>query len=781
MQHRIALAVALLVVLVGSSFVALPMAARGASVHVAPNAPLPAATDQVFAELAGGCSEWAVGYACGAVYFSAYDPSDTTAVVTIHDQNASRDGLSGVAKQWNVSFQTSFYNDSYTWNAYYELPLNLPVGGWWNITINGTVGGEYTTWFYVHTYSVGMVATQGAYLARHAGTVAYFVNQTVNNAPRPHVDSLVLTGIYYTSSGTWSTFPGSPRTLTNATWGSFDFTVPSDASTYGYIEFTLFANVSAGQYPNSEVGFLQVRLGYVSSPSVDLATCASGCYSTTFTDGTPVYVEVQLWINAPGISVPAQGLVVSFEFDAGVLPVSPPGGYPTTVTTNATGEASILFLATTSTFPADQVDSVKVSATDPINSGTTYGPTTVDFNVVAIAAGSARLQLTLDSAQYFAGDTVTASWQLGGLNLSLTQGWTIDAWWAWAVDANSLIANGTLASTDVQGSFSFTAPSNYGGRMEVDVSAHNATSSLGASRLAAVTAPTILLNPNEAEYLPGDTITVSVTTFGQVFSNVTLYQNVVDNQGNVLKSGVLSGNEISFLVPAVGAPTSLSVNVAGQDSKLGLVGRASVTLYEGSGLIVRAGVSTPSNYIDGSFQPGQTITIHYEFQAVGLATLSKSYFVEVYPSSGFFLSQQAKIVETTSTSGDVSITLPSNLPAGSQAFEVFVTSGACINSCYGGTTFAVNVQPNPSALGYQLGAGSGVTVGWVILLILILVVAIVLIMMMRRRSRPMVMKPATPTSMTPGTSGASDTSGGSAPSEWQGPSSGSSPPLPKPK
>ncbi|HEY6238860.1 MAG TPA: hypothetical protein VIZ68_06735 [Thermoplasmata archaeon] len=771
MQHRIAFAIALVVVLVGSLFVALPSAARGASTLAPSGAPHPSATDDVFAGTTPGCGVWTVGFACGGIYFTAYDPSDTTAVVSLHDQNASRDGFGATVKSWNVSFVASPFNDSYSWNGYFELPLTLQFGGWWNITINGTVGGVFSSSFYVHSYSVGMVATQGAYLSRHAGTAFYFVNQTVNNAARASVDSLVLTGLYYTSSGTWVPYPGSPITLPNATWGSFGFTVPSDASTYGYIEFMLYANVSAGTYPNTEIGQLEIHLGFVGAPIVNLATCASGCLGSNFPDGTPVYVETQFWINAPGAFVPAAGLTVTFEFDAGVLPVTPLGGYPTTVTTNATGQASILFIATTSVFPVNQVDSVKVSASDPLNAGSTYGPTTVTFNVMPLSAGSVRLQLTLDSAQYFAGDTVTATWMFGGLNVSLVPGWMVDAWWAWASDANVLVANGTLGSTDLTGHFSFPAPVGYGGHLVVQISAHNATSSLGASRTATVSAPTILLNPSEAEYLPGDTVTVSVTTFGSVFANATLYESVVDSSGSVLENGVLSGHEVSFLVPAVGATSSITVSVAGQDSTLGLVGQASITVYEGSGLVVQAGVSTPSNYIDGSYQPGQTITVHFQFEAMGSAVLSKSYYVQIFPASGFFLAQQSKIVETAGTSGDLTLTIPSDSPSGSQAYEVVVTAGACSNACFGGTIFSVNVQSNPSALGYQLGAGSGLTVAWLILLILILLVAVVLVLMMRGRSRPVVMKPLTPVSMTPGATSSSD----------PGPSGADdNPPLPKP-
>lgn len=787
MDRRRALAMALVAVLIATLFATVPSAVRAQP--AAPSAPYPAATVQVYAVTASGCSQFTVNLQCGHVFFSAYDPSDTVATVTIHDQNYSRDGIAATAMSWNVSFTTSVYNDSNAWGASYFIPLTLPFGGLWNITIHGAVGGTFNSTFYVSTYTVSLETTQGAYLARHTGTALYFVDNTVNSGPASGLTSLTLTGQYYTNTGTYSNFPGTPESLGTAAWGNFTFTVPSDASTYGYIYFELFANKTANSSnPNSVIGFLDVPLGYVSNPDVSLSAClTTACLGSTFVDGTPVYVMTQTWIISPGGDFPAAGLTASFEFDAGVTPATPAGGWPSSVTTNATGGAAILFIASLATFPAAHTDSVKVSVTDPLNSGQTYGPTTATFTVVSTAAGSAALELTLDSAQYYAGDTAKASWQLGGFNSSLAQGWTIDGWWAFENGATVLSSYGTLASTSTTGSFSVQVPSGYAGEFEVDISAHNATAQLFASAFAAVTAPTILLNPNEDSYQPGDTVTVTVTTEGQVFSNATLYASVADNLGNIYQNGVLSGNTITIAIPAVGSPSSVSIQVAGQDSVLGIVGTASLTLNEVSGLAVVAGVSTASNYADGSFQPGQTISLHYSFHAYGDAALAKSYTVAVYPYSGFYTSSGAKLVQTTATSGDVSYTIPSGTPAGAQLFEVYVTGSACVRACYGVTLFSVNVQPNPSVLQYNLGAGSGLTVGWLVLFLLGLLVAIVLVMMIRRRDRPKVMKPISPPtggatstgSSTPpsGATGEGGSSGG-----WQesSTSGSSSPPLPNP-
>ena len=783
MDRRRAIALALVAVLIATLFATVPSPAR-ATAQAPASGPLPAATVFVTAVTAPGCGGFYPNLDCSHVYFSAYDPSDSVALVTITDQNFTRDGIAATAASWNATFSAGPYNDSINWNGFYFLPLSLALGGNWNISIHGTLGGWYNASFFVTTYTVQLQTTQGAYLARHSGSGLYYVDQTVNGAPRTGISGLTLTAEYLTNTAVWSPLPGTPMNLGTASWGNFSFVVPSDASTFGYIDFTLWANVSAGQYPNSVEGFVDAATGYVSSPQVVLETClSSGCQGHDFTNGTPVYVATQTWIISPAGDFPAIGLTTTFEFDAGVTPVTPRGTWPSSVTTNQTGGASILFLATNDVFPATETASVSVSVTDPLNAGQTYGPTVDDFTVLTIAAGTAAFQLSLDSAQYYGGDTATASWQLGAFDPTLSQGWTIDSWWAYEDAAGVLSSYGTVNSTSTTGSFRVPIPTGYSGEISVIADAHNATGTLGSAAYAFVTAPTILLNPSEASYLPGDTVTVGVTPLGSVYSNATLYASVVDSAGNIYVNGPLSSHTITIAVPAVGTPSSVSISVAAQDSKLGIVGTASIEIGEATGLAVTAGVTTASNYADNSFQPGQTIQIHYSFRAYGDAALAKAYQVYVYPYSAFYTSGASMLVQTTSTSGDVSYTIPSGTPAGSQLFEVYVTGAACIRACYGLVLFAVNVQPNPSALQYNLGAGSGLTVGWLVLFLLLIIVAIVLVMMIRRRDRPKMMKPYTPSSSggpTPPPAASGGTS--SPPSTWQesGSKGAENPPLPNP-
>src|SRR5580692_7685940 len=95
---------------------------------------------------------------------------------------------------------------------------------------------------------------------------------------------------------------------------------------------------------------------------------------------------------------------------------------------------------------------------------------------------------------------------------------------------------------------------------------------------------------------------------------------------------------------------------------------------------------------------------------------------------------------TTSTSGTLTFTLPNDLPNGYSSVLVFAyptamaaTCSDPYSQCSAASELTVNVQASPSALNYEVGAGSGLTVGWLILLVLILIVAIIGVVWIRRR------------------------------------------------
>lgn len=692
-------------------------------------------------------------YRPGQIYFTAYDPSDTTAIVAINDKNATRDGLKTPVASWNVSFATNTYY--YSWqlpnNQHYTIPLSLLYGGTWNITITGSVAGTTYQNFTVHTYALWLTPAQPALLAGHSGTILYNVNSTATQGPYGHLTSVNATAYYQTGAVTWAALPGFPKALPASGQGQFSFNLPTNAYSPGVITLAVWANVTSLAVKTTEWNVIGLQVGSVDTPAVSLASCPFGCATNQFATGAPVYVVVVASILTNFGNYSAANLTASFYYYSGTTKVTPAGSPPASVNTDARGVAEIVFQATSTVFSTTGVNNVTVTLTDSQNPNVHVNGYAT-FYVLPVPPLQASLQVLLNAGQYYSGDTVTATWQIGGGNGSTQQGWTTDYWWAWLSSTSTLVASGNLSSTASSGTFNFLIPAGVTGNIRVSAAAHNATQSLIASAYAMVTKPTILLNPSELLYLPGDQLTVSVTTEGQAFTGTSMWETVTDSNGNSILQGALTGAQISFPIPKVGAPRSVQVSVSAESATAGVVGQASITLSQASGYTLDAGVSTVSNYVDGSYQPGQTIKVSYSISTIGNSVLPKSFQITVYPRSIFSNGFGQVFVWSTSPKGSVSFTIPSSTPAGSQDFAVqayFGSGGGC-GICYAITQFSVNVQPNPSALNYELGAGSGVTVGWVILLVLLLVVLIVALLAWRRKgSSGMMMKAEAPPASDP--------------------------------
>lgn len=736
MRLSTAVSMSLVLVLVASGlFVAVGAARAAHATSPATRGVGPLATDTIYTTNRYGftTAQFYTGYSGGVVYFSAYDPSDTSATVTVTDLNATRDHVANPADTWTVSFATSTTNNSWVLGTGYLIPLDLQYGGWWNISISGTTAGVAWYHFYVHTYAPYMSTNTNSYLPGHSGTLYYWVTADANSGPYALAAVTVIAN-YYTTSATWVALQGSPFKFSPASQGNFSFSIPLGASTTGAVDFALYANVS-GPANTSESATTFAQVGGLSIPSIALSTCASSCYSTSFVDGTPVYVTVYAYVSGVYTTVPGSGLNVQFQFSAGTTAVTP-SGVPTNLTTNASGGAQLLFIASSTTFSTKQLNEVIATVTDPKNPSAGSVVNHIYFNLLTAPTASAVLSVTLDSLQYYGGDTVTATWQVGA-NTSGGNVWTADLWQAFTTSPFALLATGNIGSTAAKGSFSFSVPVSYGGMIEVAVLAYNASTSIASFATAQVTAPAILLNPSEAYYLPGDTVTVHVATQGSIFSSTTLYENVQASWGTRLSSGTLTGSEITFSIPNVlpSSGGSVTVSVAAESSTLGVVGSATTTLSAASGYQLQVGVASKSNYIDGSFQPGQTIQIAYALNTVGTASLPKSFQIFIYPGSAAYFGSGygTMYAQSTSPSGQVGYTIPSGTPSGAQSFTVVVTSNICGLSCPTAVNvFSVNVEKDPSPFSYQLGAGSGVTVGWVVLLVIVLVVGLILFMVMRR-------------------------------------------------
>jgi hypothetical protein len=284
---------------------------------------------------------------------------------------------------------------------------------------------------------------------------------------------------------------------------------------------------------------------------------------------------------------------------------------------------------------------------------------------------------------------------------------------------------------------------------------------------------------------------------GASLAGATVYAYVYGNN-YVFEDGVLAGTTITVQVPKVAAPTTITFEVTAASSTQGVLTTQLLTLYEAYDYELIVSVPTTSKYTDGSFQPGETITVNYHLLVVGLAqapTLISLQIESDYYEDGPDDVNGAVQYQSLPISGSVSYTIPSSLSSGTDLFYVSAEfpSALCTEDydeeptpglCQEGSIFTVTVNSNPSTLEYQVIPNSGLTLGWLVLLVLIVVVALVLWLNGRRGgSKPVQLSPSSSTAASADAGSSSTPSGASGPAAWQPPSSGGSPespPLPTP-
>jgi hypothetical protein len=760
-------------------FVGLPAASRGATASSPSPSSAPAAsTVQITPTLADGTpvtnfntGYTAQPYAPGQVYFTAYDPSDASAIVRINDQNATRDGLTNPVRTFSNVVMTGGYNYSWQWNIYFLLPLGLVYGGMWNLTITGTNGGFASANFTVHTFFLSATVAPTVVLPGESADLVWEAASTVNQAPYSHLTSISLAGTYQTSGGT---FPlnNTIRPLGTAANGEISITAPTGALMPSTIALNLWALAGSGHGGSeNESATPSFYVGQLGVPQIVLCSDAAGtCGVSQFVEGGPIYATISDSIFAFGYTAPAAGESVAITFLNGSARVgSIPGTPPTTLTLGDTGSVSIVTFADSPPFATATV-------------GTNYLSATVSDTLIPAATNTAQaafeivpssavgfVQVRLDSGQYYGGDTATATWQVGSSNLTTTGAISPSLWFAVAASSGNVLGYSNITTTATQGTFQFGIPLTYTGLVFVGVQFENQTQSWTAVTEAMVDAPVILINPSEAVYSPGDTVTIGVTPEGQVLSGATLWESVMSSNGALVQTGQVSGGQFHINVPKPIAPASYTISVWGQTPQYGAIGTTAGTIREVNGLQLAVGVQTASSYSDGSYQPGETIQLGYSLQALGGATLPKEIELDIYTGAFFGLLGGApiKTIQVTGSSGSVSITIPSHTPDGSQAFSAVASAlGGCFNCSGALATFGLFVNSHPSAFNYELGAGSGLTVGWLILLAIVIVVAVLLFVLFRRRpSRPTMYMTPTAAGSATGTSSPSTT--GTSPPEWR--------------
>ena len=686
------------------------------------------------------------GQTTGRVYFSIDDPAlDANVTVHMYDTNAARDGLPNPVATWTVDVSSGTYVSTQT-GLEYTLPTNLTYGGFWNVTASGALGGFASAEFSVQTYTLTLVSSPTAVLAGHSGTVEFLVTGIPSAAPYSVISSVQLTATYYdgTTAAAASLQLSASSFGAGVASGTASFLLPVNASHYGQISFEGWANVTS---PNpysvesstySDIGnFLDTRIA-VQYNGVDNDIAANSLVQLTVTTRMVTYSYGA--VTAPGVGV-------TFSFWSGpnrVANGSIPGNPPAALTTGLDGTATILFVASPSVFSTSAVDQVNVSTTSVpsvAGSAPVYYNQTYDFLLIGNGTAGATVVASFGAALYIGGDSGTATWNVLPANGGTTSGWSALGYQLSTYYSNSYNVLITGELYGLSGTINFTAPLNYSGTLYLAVAAHNQSTIIESTAVTQVVPAQLVVSPSEVAYNPGDTVRFVVETYGSLFAAATIYETIRSSSGAVLSSGVVANDTFSLRFPSTAAPPYITVEVSAQTSALGVFASSDQTLDEAAGITVSVGISTVSSYSDGSFQPGQALTVTWSESTFGPGLGALSYWVALWTTEPTFFEDETAapvaMVLTNATSGSFSYVIPSGSVAGTRSLWVSISpTTPCQNYCenMGQVSFVVN--PSPSVMNLELGAGSGVTVGWLILLIAIIVIAVVLFLVVRRGRSP---------------------------------------------
>ena len=724
----------------------------------------------------------------GTLYFVVNDPLDHAVNVTITDPNATRDRVASPAYHYEATLNTttSTFN-SYTARVFYAFPTNLSYAGGWVVNFSAPAGGTLKVNVSLFLYATTLSTTTGTSATLPGQSIGVFwATQLQSNHATlyTHVTNVTITASYTGNGTVQSLFPRGGLALTPASAGHGEWTgvVPANITPNTQMHFQVWAVTNlSGHVVENESAAVSINVGALTIRAIGITLAPPTCILVNdafFTVGSVIASCVEAGALYGAAFTPTPGLPVTVGYWNGTAHVTPSGGAPTSLTTNATGEAAFTFLGSVPPFilstTSPGVDALNFTVSVP-GAGTHYVWTAwwnATWTLEPVGPASGLVQLTLDHSNYYVGNTATASWAVSSTNLLKTGPLTAVGWTVTGPSGNTY-QEGLLNSTGSSGSFSFPVTAAMAPRaIHVEVYVANATETFFGDASATVLNPSLLLTPASSYYNAGASTSVSVVLNGGG-SGATIQFQVWQywaGADTLLSNGtVASGGSIPIAIASTVPPTSIGVDawasMGGQ-----VIASASATLTLAQGYSILLGVTTQSSYSDGSFQPGQTVTLSYQVVSVGGAALPQLVSFELI-AEGYPVFEN---IANVGPSGSLSFTIPSNAAQGTLILELEARGALSGGPCYptGGCVALTGlyVNPSPSVLGYELGAGSGVTVGWLILLILVIVVAVVLFLMIRHRGGGPRSKPAP----TP--------SGGSSapPAEWKGPAAEPAPATPEP-
>ncbi|HTS33168.1 MAG TPA: hypothetical protein VMI55_04430 [Thermoplasmata archaeon] len=750
------------------------------------------------------------------LYFEILDTgADLNVNITITDANATRDGVGSPAFHLNVPVNTTTHvYESWLTDVHYDIPAALIYGGVWNFTASAPLGGNTTQPFTVETYYLSTTATPYSDSVVLPGEPVTLFWQIVSDqyvdsdyaGPYNYVTNLTMLATYVGFNGTVNeSMPLLAHEWTSLTvnpLGEMALTIPDNATPGYYVSIELYATVYLdGNIVENQSGAFYFLVGY---PTIDYAYAyyqpTTGCNENydEFSAGQTVFACAIVGAGYGDDFSPVGGVAVNIHYTNESGTVTAPGA-PTSQTSNAQGEISFSFTASSPPFTWEYfgypyANSINYTPVDP--AATAWAEThfaywyVYDF-YLAPAAATGDVAVVLNQAVYFPGQTISATWTLGSSNSSAI-GTLTPVYWETENDQGQILGQGAITGGGSTGTETVTLPAGYVGEFAYGVFAENSSQVFAGWAYGTVTSPELLINPSSETYLPGSTVSVAVSTTGTGgatglvihYTVEAYYYDASDdyqNEGVVQSGSLLNGSSFTIAVPNADSPAYYEIEAWLSSSNGATLATSYYEIDELSGYSLVLSIATNSMYSDGSYQPGETLTFDYSLSAYGPTSIPTvyDYYAYLYDTVVGFEH------EGSGNSGSFQLTIPSGQPAGTMEVEMEVDGlglhgpNCDTDYCYNFVLF--NVNPHPSVLDEELSPNSGVTVGWTILLVVIIVVALVLAVMIRRRRSPPAQ--ATPgTSMTTPMSPPAPAPSGGAPPEWKEPGQpgGNQPPMPNP-
>ena len=581
------------------------------------------------------------------------------------------------------------------WTRTFQIPSDMRDGAY---TMSVRDKATYAIWyqvdFEVQMYEFSAMADRYYYLPGETAKIQY---ETIDLATLSSE-----TGVTVTYSAHWLNSSGNDTWQNGTLVGSSglqEFLIPTDVSLYEDVAITYWANEST----RSSEDYVTLAFGtLMGSVSVN---------APSFVPGDTVVVTVSAdvsWDSLPGAKVDISVLVNGTAAAAYGA---------TNLTTDQNGQVVHTFKLV----DVAQKGSYIVQATI-----SKVGFSTQREAVFQVY-WDGYIAIHFDKEYYTSGDSVT---------MTLTPIWNNQVVSVQMIGYFVQTGMGTLVfSNTTESSIVFDLPANYYGWVGVDAFAWYNGYLIEGFGTATVNLASVVLTAEQTEYRPGDTVQFAWQIVTGVTAGTLLYE-ITDQNGVKIATGApafAASGTFSFAVPATNAPTELNAKMWMTTADGGYA-QASATAYMVGDHELMIWVDK-SAYSDGSFKPGDMVTVHYSIGAYEHAQLP-SYRLVVSIS----YNPIAMDVLLTQPTGTIKVQIPTDAPSadiGIYATLYDGTDGSYLSS----DSTAVTVNAQNSGWDRNIAGMSAVNFT---LLVLIIIMILLLIIVPFLRGRTGAPKPPAP-------------------------------------